>query len=109
MSDILDVMNIKSFPQRQKKKKEPSQSQQNLVEARQIYTPEEYASDNQKRKLSAMNRELYNLIGTNVPPLAVDTASVTNAGGTKKFKAKLVTLKKDQPCMEETWIQKLST
>ncbi|KGK39513.1 hypothetical protein JL09_g1260 [Pichia kudriavzevii] len=97
MSDILDVMNIKSFPQRQKKKKEPSQSQQNLVEARQIYTPEEYASDNQKRKLSAMNRELYNLIGTNVPPLAVDTASVTNAGGTKKFKAKLVTLKKDQP------------
>jgi DNA methyltransferase 1-associated protein 1 len=97
MSDILDVMNIKSFPQKKKNEKEPTpfQPQQTFSEARQIYAPEEHASQNKRRKLSAMNRELYNLIGSNVPPLAIDTASVSNAGGSKKFKDKLVNSKKN--------------
>ncbi|KAG0685185.1 hypothetical protein C6P40_004910, partial [Pichia californica] len=73
------------------------QSQQSILELRQIYQPEEYASNAKKRKLSAMNRELYNLIGSNVPPLAIDTASVANASSGKKFKGKLVNNKVNAP------------
>lgn len=95
MSDILDVLNIKSFPQ--KKSKEAQQQQHNNAESKQIYTPDDYATSTKRRKLSAMNRELYNLIGSNVPSLAIDTASVLNAGGGKKFKEKLVNTKKNAP------------
>lgn len=101
MSDILDVMNIKSFPQKKKIEKEPTPfqttSHQSISEMRQIYAPEEYASQNKRRKLSAMNRELYNLIGSNIPPMAIDTQSISNAGESKKFKEKLVSAKKDAP------------
>lgn len=98
MSDILDVLNIKSYPQQKdKESKQQQQPQQNIAELRQIYAPEEYASNAKRRKLSAMNRELYNLIGSNVPPLAIDTASVSNAGGGKKFKEKLLNNKVNAP------------
>ena len=103
MSDILDVLNIKSFPQKrgksaEKDSKTTQQSQQSLAEQRQIYAPEEYASEHKKRKLSAMNRELYSLIGSNVPPIAIDTGSATT-GGVKRFKDKLKNAhsKKDEP------------
>lgn len=96
MSDILDVLNIKSFPQK-KAEKDQQQPQHNIFEQKQHYTAEEYASANKRRKLSAMNRELYNLIGPNVPSLAIDTASVSNSGGGKKFKEKLISAKKDAP------------
>lgn len=96
MSDILDVLNIKSFPQK-KGKEGNQQPQQTSSESRQIYTPDDYATSTKRRKLSAMNRELYNLIGSNVPSLAIDTASVANAGSGKKFKEKLVNTKKNAP------------
>ncbi|GAV27125.1 hypothetical protein PMKS-000586 [Pichia membranifaciens] len=96
MSDILDVLNIKSFPQK-KGKETQQQQQQTSAESRQIYTPDDYATSTKRRKLSAMNRELYNLIGSNVPSLAIDTASVANAGSGKKFKEKLVSAKQNAP------------
>lgn len=91
MSDILDVMNIKEFPAKKGKEtnKTDKQSQQQLNENRQIYTAEKFASNNQRRKLSALNTELYKLLGTNVPPMAIDTKSVTNLSN-KKFKDKLL-------------------
>ena len=98
MSDILDVLNIKSFPHKKGKEAQQQQQQQHTsAESRQIYTPDDYATSTKRRKLSAMNRELYNLIGSNVPSLAIDTASVANAGSGKKFKEKLVSAKKNAP------------
>ncbi|TID15434.1 hypothetical protein CANINC_004399 [Pichia inconspicua] len=98
MSDILDVMEIKSFPKK-KKKKEKDVTTDACVsnENKQLYAREEYASANKKRKLSAMNRELYNLIGSNVPPMAIDNEPVAKNLKGKKFKERLVNTKKDVP------------
>ncbi|ODV87707.1 hypothetical protein CANARDRAFT_25938 [[Candida] arabinofermentans NRRL YB-2248] len=72
-SDILDVLNIKEETR-------VSNSQPKKQQHKDDFT-HGLGPANKKRKNGAMNRELYNLIGTNVPPVAVEK--------TIKFKDKI--------------------
>lgn len=97
MSDFLDVLNISKQQYEDAKalkattdasKKQAQQNSGNY----QLYTPDEYASNNKRRKISAMNRELYNLIGPNAPPAALVPGSAPAAEKqtkVSKFKRKL--------------------
>lgn len=102
MSDFLDVLNISKQQYEDAKALKASseaskrQSQQNSTNY-QLYTPDEYASNNKRRKISAMNRELYNLIGPNAPPVALVPGTASSAdkqSKTSKFKRKLDTKRK---------------
>lgn len=97
MSDFLDVLNIsKQQYEDAKVLKASSEASKRLSQQNsgnyQLYTPDEYASNNKRRKISAMNRELYNLIGPNAPPVALVPGTVSSTdknSKTSKFKRKL--------------------
>lgn len=100
MSDFLDVLNISKEQYADAKALKASadaqrkQQQQNQPNSA-TYTPyvaDEFASNNKRRKISAMNRELYNLIGPNAPPVSLVPGSaqeVDKQSKLSKFKKKL--------------------